>query len=99
MGRLIDRSPRMRLHDTMRSLDRKYKMALKEEVNKAAFDALFKEWSNEDAAAVYQFGDTGVYSPMDLLNLNSTILNRREIQRLREDYEKLLETAKSLSGN
>ena len=91
MGRLTDSSPRGKLHDTMRSLDKKYKMALKEESNKAAFEALYKEWDNESAAGVYQWGDGGVYSAMDLLNLMSAILNRREIQKLRADYERLLE--------
>jgi hypothetical protein len=81
----------------MRSLNAKYRQALKEEVNRAAFDALYAEWSNEDAAAIYQWGDGGIYSAIDLLNLNSTLLNRREIQRLREDYERLLEISKSLS--
>jgi hypothetical protein len=81
----------------MRSLDAKYKAALKEEANKAAFDSLYSEWSNEDAAAIYQWGDGGIYAAIDFLNLNSTILNRREILRLRGDYERLLEKAKTLN--
>ncbi|MCX6649852.1 MAG: hypothetical protein NTV61_10785 [Candidatus Bathyarchaeota archaeon] len=98
MGRLADSSLGGRIHDTRRSLGKKYKMVLKEEANKAAFDALYAEWSNEDAAAIYQWGDGGIYGAIDHLNLNSAILNWREIQELRADYEVLLDITKSLSG-
>ena len=91
MGRLTNNSPRCRLHETMRSLNRKYRAALKEEENKATFNAMYQEWPNEDAAAIYQFGDAGVYSPLDLINLNSTILNRREIIKLVMETRELRE--------
>lgn len=97
MGRITDDSPRGRIHDTMRSLKSKYRMALKEEANKAAFDTIYAEWSNEDAAACYQWGDGGIYSAMDLLNLNSTILNRREIMKLRREYEELSDELQSMT--
>ena len=73
----------------MRSLNTKYKMALKEEKNRAAFEALYSEWSNEDTVAIYQWGDGGIYGAIDFLNLNSAILNRREILKLRADYEEI----------
>jgi hypothetical protein len=81
----------------MRSLKSKYRMALKEEANKAAFDAIYTEWSNEDAAACYQWGDGGIYGAMDLINLNATILNRRELMKLRAEYEEMNGKLRSMS--
>jgi len=56
-----------------------------------AFDQLLAVWDDETAAAVYQMGSNGVYGALDLLNLQSTVDNRREINQLRRDYEALLQ--------
>ncbi|MCX6649785.1 MAG: hypothetical protein NTV61_10435 [Candidatus Bathyarchaeota archaeon] len=64
----------------------KYKVALKEEVNKTVFEVLYAEWSNEDATAIFPWGDRGHLGAIDLLNLNSVVLNRRELKKLKE-YE------------
>jgi hypothetical protein len=45
----------------------------------------------EGATAISQMRGDEVYSPLDLLNLQSTVDHLREIHRLREDYERLLE--------
>ena len=90
MGRITASTPRERLMDTARGLDKHFKMALKDQARHRAFEELLPIWDNESAAAIYQMGSDGVYGALDLLNLQSTVDNRREIQRLREDYTALL---------
>lgn len=95
MGRITLSTPRERIHDTMRGLRNHFREALKDQTRHTAFDELFAVWDDETAAAVYQMGGDGVYSAMDLLNLQSTVDNRREITELRRDYIALIEKIKS----
>jgi hypothetical protein len=97
MGRLTASSPRMRLRETAAGLDKHFKMALKDTERHAAFEALIRVWDDESAAAIYQMSSDGVYSALDLLNLQSSVDNRREIIKLREEYEELHEALKRLS--
>ncbi len=97
MGRILKSTPRERLFETARGLDQHYKMALKNQDSHAAFDELLHVWDEEAAAAIYQFGGDGVYSALDLLNLQSVVDNRREILRLQSEYRSLLETLRNLT--
>jgi len=72
-------------------------MALKDQGRHAAFDELFHVWDEEAAAAIYQFGGDGVYGALDLLNLQSAVDNRREIQKLRAEYQGLLDKLRALN--
>lgn len=94
MGRITLSTPRERIHDTMRGLRSHFREALKDQNRHKAFDELFAVWDDETAAAVYQMGGDGVYSAMDLLNLQSAVDNRREILRLKAEYKDLLEQLK-----
>jgi len=60
-------------------------MALKDNELQDAFDAVWRDWDNEQAAMVY----AQVVSAYDLLNLTGVLGNRREITRLKERIEAL----------
>ncbi len=62
-----------------------YRMALKDNELQDAFDAVWRDWDNEQAAMVY----AQVVSAYDLLNLTGVLGNRREITRLKERIEAL----------
>jgi hypothetical protein len=59
----------MRLRETASGLDKHFKMALKDQGRHRAFEELLHVWDEEGAAGIYQMGSDGVYSPLDLLNL------------------------------
>lgn len=60
-------------------------MALKDNDLQDAFDDVWRDWDNEQAAMVY----AQVVSAYDLLNLTGVLANRREITRLKERIEAL----------
>jgi len=60
-------------------------MALKDNELQDAFDAVWRDWDNEQAAMVY----AQIVSAYDLLNLTGVLGNRREITRLKERIEAL----------
>ena len=62
-----------------------YRMALKDNELQDAFDAVWRDWDNEQAAMVY----AQIVSAYDLLNLTGVLGNRREITRLKERIEAL----------
>jgi len=76
---------RTRIQGNMSNLRDYYRMALKDNELQDAFDAVWRDWDNEQAAMVY----AQVVSAYDLLNLTGVLANRREITRLKERIEAL----------
>lgn len=60
-------------------------MALKDNDLQDAFDEVWCDWNNEQAALVY----AQVVSAYDLLNLTGVLANRRELTELKERIEAL----------
>jgi len=79
LGRVTKLSTRMRLQEQMRQLRDRYRVALKDEEMKTAFDGLWDTWSSEQGAMIY----SDVLSALDLLTLTASVDNRRQIETLR----------------
>jgi len=77
----------------MRSLKRHYRAVFKADEMQEAFDALLPAWSRELGAMIFLSSKQPV-SALDLLVLNASVDNRREIETLRRELEELNETMK-----
>jgi len=92
MGRITP-SIRQRIQKTIRSLKRHYRAAFKADEMQEAFDALIPAWSRDMGAMIFLSSKQPV-SALDLLVLNASVDNRREIETLRRELEELNETMK-----
>ena len=69
----------------MRHLRSYYYDALKDNQMQDAFNEVWKDWNNEQAAMIY----AQVISCYDLLDLTGVLSNRRELMELRSRVEAL----------
>ena len=76
---------RERLQSKMRHLRSQYREALKDDAMQQAFDTVWGDWNNEQAAMIY----AGEVSALDLLNLTGVLSNRRDLDKLRKRVEEL----------
>ena len=88
MGRITKDSMRGRLQANMIRLRSKYREALKDDDMQEAFDIVWGDWNNEQAAMIY----AGEISALDLLNLTGVLANRRDLQSLQRRVEDLEKT-------
>lgn len=85
LGRITKDSMRGRIQEKMRHLRSKYREALKDDAMQEAFDTIWGDWNNEQAAMIY----AGEVSALDLLNLTGVLSNRRDLENLRRRVETL----------
>ena len=85
LGRITKDSMRGRIQEKMRHLRSKYREALKDDAMQQAFDTIWSDWNNEQAAMIY----AGEVSALDLLNLTGVLSNRRDLENLRKRVETL----------
>ena len=88
LGRITKDSMRGRLQANMIRLRTKYREALKDDDMQEAFDIVWGDWNNEQAAMIY----AGEISALDLLNLTGVLANRRDLQSLQRRVEDLEKT-------
>jgi len=69
----------------MRHLKSNYYAALKDTQMQEAFEEVWKDWDNEQAAMIY----AQVVSAHDLLNLTGVLSNRRKLLELRAKVDAL----------
>jgi hypothetical protein len=69
----------------MRNLQNNYNEALKDNKLQLAFNQVWRDWDNEQAAMIY----SRVVSAYDLLNLTGLLANRREIMILKHRINSL----------
>ncbi len=79
LGRITSESMRTLLQEQMIRLRERYRAALKDEGRRAAFDALWPAWADEQGAMI----NSDVVSGLDLLLLTAVVDNRREIEELK----------------
>lgn len=94
LGRVTKLSTRMRLQGQMRQLRDRYRVALKDERMKTAFDQLWDTWSSEQGAMIY----SDVLSALDLLTLTATMDNRRERESIRAFNQETRELLEKLAA-
>ncbi len=92
MGRITKDSTRTRIQKNMKHLKAYYRQALKDDQLQEAFDEVWKDWDNEQAAMIY----AGVLSMYDLLNLTGVLSNRRELENLKKRIGELEKRKPSL---
>ncbi len=85
MGRITKNSKRTRIQNTLKQLRSNYRQALKDDKMQDAFDKLWRNWDNEQAAMIY----SKAVSPLDLINLTGVLSNRKKIISLRNKIEEL----------
>ena len=94
MGRVTRDSMRGRLQDSMVTLRKRYRGALKDDEMQSAFDELWPAWSTEQGAMIY----AEVLSALDLLLLTAAVDNRREIEALRRENVEARRLIEELMG-